>query len=376
MDAHLRPARQTHRQHRSRRRHRNFEYDDDDQLTTATNGRGQKIWNKYDALGRLIERRDGSSTGTLRASWVYDTLAQGELTSATRHQDGKTYTQTVTGYNDQYQPTGITVCIPTGHPGLTGNYTVGYTYRADGSLATMAYPPVATLPQETVTLTYTDAGDLATSVGQDTYLAAATYAWHGGNTQRLLGAGGKRIRLDTGYDAATLRTAKTQVSTERPGTPNTWDEKLTEPFGYDPAGNTTAINEVQETAGNTTITHQCFSRITCAAHRSLDHHQRHLPEHTGPSRSRRTGPVLAVLHLRQSRQPHHRHQPRPGRRHHPRLHDPSSRHEPAAHSYPSANPRGGSATSYTYDRPATSPPAPMPPAPTPTPGPPKANSSR
>ncbi|MEV6299121.1 RHS repeat-associated core domain-containing protein [Actinoplanes sp. NPDC051861] len=235
-----------------------YEYDNADRLTTMTDGRGRKVWRKYDDIDRVVETREGGPTGALRASWTYDTLAKGELTSATRYQDGRAYTQTFTGYTDSYEPLGVTVGIPAGHSGLTGNYTIGYTYRADGSLATATYPAVAGLPVEQVDLTWTDQGDLTSMQGIDTYLAAATYAWHGGVKQRLLGSGGKRVRLDEAYEDSTFRLTKSQVSTERPGAANTFDEQLTELYKHDAAGNITAINEVRESAGGATVTQQCF----------------------------------------------------------------------------------------------------------------------
>ncbi|MFI7376214.1 RHS repeat-associated core domain-containing protein [Actinoplanes sp. NPDC049668] len=237
-----------------------YTYDNADQLTTTTDGRGETLWRRYDSLGRMTELRDDSATGALRAAWTYDTLAEGELTSATRHVNGKQYTQAVTGYTANYDPTGIKVTVPDGHTGLTGEYTTGYTYKADGSIDTMTYPAVGTMPAETVTATYTDPGDIATLTGTDTYLAGATYAWHGGLKQRLLGSGGKRIRLDDTFEESTLRLTKSQVFTERAGAANTWDEKLTELYGYDQIGNVTSINEVNEAAGNTTITQQCFEQ--------------------------------------------------------------------------------------------------------------------
>ncbi|MFC3386354.1 polymorphic toxin-type HINT domain-containing protein [Couchioplanes azureus] len=236
------------------------EYDDADQLTATTDGRGKKLWRKYDALGRVTELRDAHATGPLRATWTYDTLAKGELTSAVRHIGDKQYTKSVTGYTDLYDPTGSTVTIPEGHRGISGTYTTGYTYHPDGSPASVKYPAVADLPAETVTPTYTDAGDLASLAGTDTYLASATYAWHGGVTQRLLGSGGKRVRLIDSYEDSTLRRTKAQVSTERPGAADSFDEKLTERYSFDPSGNITAINEVNEAAGNTTVTQQCFQQ--------------------------------------------------------------------------------------------------------------------
>ena len=44
----------------------------------------------YDELGRKATLRDDTTTGTIRAQWVYDTLTggKGKLTSATRYVNG------------------------------------------------------------------------------------------------------------------------------------------------------------------------------------------------------------------------------------------------------------------------------------------------
>jgi RHS repeat-associated protein len=233
-----------------------YDYDNADRLITSTDSRGETLTRTYDALDRITSLRDDTPDGPLRASWTYDTVAAGHPSSATRHHDGKQYTTTVTGYSDLYDPTGVTVTIPDGHPELTGAYTADYSYRADGSVATMTYPAVGNLPQETVTATYTAAGYLTKLQGADTYLSSAAYDWTGAVKDRRLGADGKRARIITETDEATFRLTKAQVHTERPGTPDTWDEKLTEHYRYDPAGNVTAITETDPAGA--VVTQQCF----------------------------------------------------------------------------------------------------------------------
>jgi RHS repeat-associated protein len=234
-----------------------YTYDAGDRLTSSTDSRGEKLAYRYDKLDRLVELRDDTTAGNLRAAWTYDTLAKGLPTSATRYHGGQEYIQAVTGYSNLYDPSGFTTTIPAAQGTLAGVYQTDLTYRADGSVATVAYPAAGGLPAETVTLGYRDTGHLATAAGAATYLAAAEYYWHGAVKERLLGAAGKRVRITTGVDEATGRLTKNQVHTENPASPNTFDEKLTEAYTYDPAGNITAIAEVNETAG-TTISRQCF----------------------------------------------------------------------------------------------------------------------
>lgn len=232
-----------------------LDYDNADQLTTTTDGRGEILYHAYDALGRLTELRDDNATGNLRASWTYDTLAKGYLTSATRHDTSGDYTQQATGYTDLYQPTGQTTVIPASQGALAGTYTTGYGYQPDGSLATIDLPAKGDLPAETVTNTYTDQGYLTGVTGLDTYLASAQYYWHGAVKQQLLGSGGTRARFTTTIDDATGRTTAYQAETENQTTPGNWDNKLTEQYTYDPAGNITSISEI---TASTVVANQCF----------------------------------------------------------------------------------------------------------------------
>ncbi|MGC4897576.1 RHS repeat-associated core domain-containing protein [Micromonospora sp. DT31] len=232
-----------------------YKYDDADRLTTTTDGRGEVLYRTYDALGRPTELRDDNATGNLRASWTYDTLAKGYLTSTTRHDTSGAYTQQATGYTDLYQPSGQSTLIPPSQGALAGTYTTDYTYYADGSLATIDLPAKGGLPAETVTNTYTDQGYLTSVTGLATYLASTQYYWHGAVKQQVLGSGTKRARFTTTIDDATGRLTTLLAETENQTTPGNWDEKLTEQYTHDPAGNITSI---AETNAGTVVANQCF----------------------------------------------------------------------------------------------------------------------
>ncbi|WP_340684031.1 hypothetical protein LCL61_36995 [Amycolatopsis coloradensis] len=61
----------------------------------------------------LNGRRTALHEGTVkRAEWIYDGKQDGQLDATIRHQDGKTYVNEVTGYDNHYQPTGTKVTIP------------------------------------------------------------------------------------------------------------------------------------------------------------------------------------------------------------------------------------------------------------------------
>ncbi|MEU4569620.1 FG-GAP-like repeat-containing protein [Micromonospora sp. NPDC023956] len=232
-----------------------FGYDANDQLVTSTDGRGEVLHRSYDPLGRLTGLRDDNATGALRASWVYDTLAKGYPTSATRHHTSGSYVRQVAGYTDLYQPTGATDTIPASQGLLAGTYTTGYGYHPNGALATTELPAKGGLPAETVTGTYTAQGYLSGVSGLSTYLASAQYHWHGALKQQTLGSSTKRARITTTIEDATGRLTKSEVHTENQTTPDTWDERLTEQYSYDADGN---VRGIAETSGATVVANQCF----------------------------------------------------------------------------------------------------------------------
>ena len=135
-------------------------YDDAGQVVSTTDARGLALVYLRDGLGRVTELRQGSEIGTLRASWVYDTLAKGQVTSSTRYSGGE-YTVAVTGYDQAYRPLGQSVTLPGVEDELAGTWTTTYTYAPNGQLESTTLPAAGGLDAETVlTLTF----QLATAV--------------------------------------------------------------------------------------------------------------------------------------------------------------------------------------------------------------------
>jgi RHS repeat-associated protein len=232
-------------------------FDNAGQMLTTTDARGVTLAYSYDDLGRKTGVFDGSTSGFKRAGWVYDTIAKGQLTSSSRYFNSTdTYTTAAIGYNDQYQPLGASVTIPvvTGQP--AGTYTVNTAYDVDGSVASNTYPAAGGLAAETVTNTYDNTGRLLTVAGAETYVSGTSYYNFGPVYQRLLGSGTKRVRQTTAVDEATGRLTTNKTETQNQTTTSNWDEKLTEAYGYDNAGNVKSINE---TAAGTTVSNQCFA---------------------------------------------------------------------------------------------------------------------
>ncbi|WP_412539129.1 polymorphic toxin-type HINT domain-containing protein [Longispora sp. K20-0274] len=233
-----------------------FSYDNAGQVLTSTDARGVKLAYQIDNLGRKTGLFRDSTAGVRLATWAYDTLAKGQLTSSTRHNSAGDFTTTVTGYDDGYRPLGTKITIPASQGTLAGEYTSTSTYRANGAPATRTYPSVGALPAETLTYSYNAIGQPTSTVGLETYISDVAYYFDGAVKQTTFGTGGKQVRVSAGRDETTLRMTTAQVDTERTGTPGTFDELYTEKYAYDQVGNVLGINETKAAA---TISNQCFS---------------------------------------------------------------------------------------------------------------------
>jgi YD repeat-containing protein len=102
-------------------------YDAAGRLTSTTDADGDEVSYVYDADGRKTAEyntTDGAleSSSTELASWVYDTLAKGELTSSTAYYDGSDYTEKVIGYDGYGLSEGTETVIPSAQGDLAGTY--------------------------------------------------------------------------------------------------------------------------------------------------------------------------------------------------------------------------------------------------------------
>lgn len=216
-----------------------YGYDAGDRQTSVQDALGVVLAYGYDDLNRKTGAFEGSLAGTKRAEWVYDSIAKGHLTSATRFDGGNAYINAVNSYDDNYQPLSTTNTVPgfgTGGGALT--YTVTNTYKTNGALATLSVPAVGGLPAETLTNAYSDQGMPTTTSGLNSYISSTTFSFDGQVTEQILGAPGKQVKLSAAYDAATRRLSTQNVDLET-ATPGTFAAKYGTDYGYDQVGNIT-----------------------------------------------------------------------------------------------------------------------------------------
>jgi RHS repeat-associated protein len=235
-------------------------YDDLDRLTSETDARAKTISVAYDALSRKTAEYDTTggaapSSANQVAAWTYDTVAgaKGELASSTSYQNGSAYTDTITGYDSAYRPTGQQITIPSVEGALAGTYTLGASYNVDGTLATETFPAAGGLPAETVNHTYDSLGEPASTWGSGTSDYVEKTLW----TPDLLPAtydlglnqNAQWSALNMSYDPVTHRLAETRVQRES----NKWANDADFRYAYDSAGNVTGTSET--VAGD----YQCFT---------------------------------------------------------------------------------------------------------------------
>lgn len=231
-------------------------YDDAGQVVSTTDARGEKLFTVYDALGRKIETRDGSATGALRASWAYDTLAKGQLTSSTRHSGGVELTTSVSGYDHHYRPLGQTVTVPDNDvlpTALTGSRTVEFTYTATGMPETTYFPRTANLSAELVRTTYDSANQPDQMVGgaQGAYVISSEYSEYGDLLFADIG-GNFSVGARWVYDINTRRLTEQSVTREGAG-----GADVVARYSYDDAGNVLGIKN-SPTATGLPADRQCF----------------------------------------------------------------------------------------------------------------------
>jgi RHS repeat-associated protein len=197
-------------------------YDDAGQLVSVTDARGKTISYAYDLDGRKTAEYDTTggaleSSATELASWTYDTLAKGQLTSSTAYENGAQYTEEVTGYAANGQPSGTETIIPSSQGALAGTYTQAFTYAPSGQETSYTDSAVGGLPAETVTAGYNSAGDADSLAGASPYVDSLSYTDLDQPLQYVMNTSGEPVYITDTYDPQTgdLAQENTQTGTDQ-----------------------------------------------------------------------------------------------------------------------------------------------------------------
>jgi YD repeat-containing protein len=232
-------------------------YDTAGQTLTTTDARGKQNSFTYDNDGRRTAAYDttGGAAATAAdqvASWTYDTLAKGRPTSSTSFQGGAAYTQQVTGYNAEEQPSGTATVIPDSQGTLAGTYTRQYGYAPDGQMTSYTDSAAGALPTETVTIGYDPAGEPNSLNGTSAYVTSLSYTDLGQPLQYAMGSAAQPAHLTYAYDpqTANLTERNLQVGSAQTSVDD-------QHYGYDDVGSITS--EADTPSGDPTATDvQCF----------------------------------------------------------------------------------------------------------------------
>ncbi|WP_203787542.1 polymorphic toxin-type HINT domain-containing protein [Longispora fulva] len=249
-------------------------YDDAGRVTSTTNARNLTLATVYDALGRKSELHDTTSTGPLRAKWTYDTVAKGQLASATRYIGNSVYVSTIDSYGPNYKPASTTIKIPApagatpAEAALAGNYVTTATFNIDGTQASTTMPTVKGLDSETLDYGYDYYGNPTTLkstvtagsvITKRTYVAGTDYLGFGELNQLTLNgsAFNKSVWLYYGYEVGTGRVNEA-ITKRGIAAPYQADVFYT----YDDAGNITKVKDAAFNASTGTYAAppdtQCF----------------------------------------------------------------------------------------------------------------------
>jgi RHS repeat-associated protein len=237
-------------------------YDAAGQLMSVTDARGKTISYTYDADGRKAAEYDTTGGATESssdeiASWTYDTLKKGMLSSSSSYYTGAAFTEQVLGYDVYEESEGTKTVIPsTSQTGaLAGTYETqdGYdTYT--GELSSYYDTAAGGLPAETVNIGYNTANDpvsVSSTIGD--YVASLSYTELNQPQEYTLGTTNDPVTVTDAYDQQTQRLIS-QVTVAGSGTGTTVDDTA---YTYDDVGNVTS--EADTPAGDTAATQvQCF----------------------------------------------------------------------------------------------------------------------
>lgn len=185
-------------------------YDNVGNLTSTTDARGQKVTTTYDALNRKTAVYDGTSTGSLLASWSYDTVKKGLLTSSTSYVGstpgtaGHAYVSAVGSYDAAGNATRSVLTIPSGAPAFGGQaFTSTAGYYADSSVSVRNLPAMGGISSEQILYTYDAWGRLSGLGGNGGILNSTVYTPIGQLAQFNRMNNGDEAYTTYGYDSVT-----------------------------------------------------------------------------------------------------------------------------------------------------------------------------
>ncbi len=179
-------------------------YDAAGQLMSVTDARGKTVSYAYDGDGRKVGEYDttggaAENSGDLLASWTFDTLKKGMLTSSSSFYGGAAFTELVGGYNAFGLPSATETVIPstplTGK--LAGTYIQVDSYFPRGLLSSYTDSAIGGLGKESYGYTYNNALQPVSLDGGADYAENLSYTPLGQPLEYTLGSASNAWMTDT-----------------------------------------------------------------------------------------------------------------------------------------------------------------------------------
>lgn len=242
-------------------------YDNAGLILSTTDARGKQLSFLYDQMGRKLGAYDTTvskfkSSGNRTASFVYDTLAKGQPTSATSYSGGATfYTTAVSGYESHGWPQGVYTTISASEGALAGTYSTAATYTYTGLLSSTTDSAAANLPAETVNYGYDQYGQQTSGASSAwDYVDKIAYSEFGQPTRVTYGPSTSFAQQSIDWNE---QTGRLDGSTLVTGSGTTTADHTTYGYGNSQvsagSGLITSITDQQNPGGPAAVTDtQCF----------------------------------------------------------------------------------------------------------------------
>ena len=238
-----------------------YVYDNAGNLTGQADGAGRWLYLEYDALNRLLRKRQELPNGPIVAEWQYDAAGQLGLLAKSLAYSGQGTTEAwAVAYDALNRPLQQQYTVPGAGGGV---FRFDTTYTTAGQRATLRYPGGNAGQQgEIVTFGYNAVGQLASVISDDgtQYVASTTYNAQGQAIEQRVDSGVNGFTRQSIYNPSTLR-----LETLKAGKATPFEDLQKLAYTYDLAGNVQILTDATNSGQVQSFGYDWLDRLTSAA---------------------------------------------------------------------------------------------------------------